>query len=127
MTDWHYWRWIGAAAFLIAAAPQAHATPAFAAKEMKPCSYCHVNPRGGGRRNYRGQYYQAHNNSFVGFVDEQAPQAASFHQLWTEILSDKPTRGGVADTVGDNVPRLVVIQTRDAKTRTISIQRWDAN
>jgi tetratricopeptide (TPR) repeat protein len=45
------------------------ATPVFAQKEGKPCAYCHVNPNGGGKRNYRGLYYKAHNLTFAEFDD----------------------------------------------------------
>ena len=54
---------------LAVAAPQATAFPPFAQKEKKPCAYCHVNPQGGGKRNYRGLYYKAHNLMFVEFDD----------------------------------------------------------
>jgi len=46
-----------------------HALPAYAQKEAKPCAYCHVNPAGGGKRNYRGLYYKAHNLTFAEFDD----------------------------------------------------------
>ncbi len=41
------------------------ATPVFAAREHKPCLYCHVVP--GGPRNYRGLYYASHGFSFADF------------------------------------------------------------
>ncbi len=41
------------------------ATPAFAAREHKPCLYCHIVP--GGPRNYRGLYYASHGFSFKDF------------------------------------------------------------
>ena len=54
---------------LAGAGSSAEARPEYARREMKACSYCHVNPRGGGRRNSRGMYYQAHNLSFEGFSE----------------------------------------------------------
>jgi hypothetical protein len=60
---------VAVAAFLLAAtllvAPRsASALPAYAAKEGKPCGYCHVNPAGGGPRNAKGKQYEAHGHSF---------------------------------------------------------------
>lgn len=54
---------------LVSTPVTAHATPAFAKKEAKSCGYCHVNPAGGGARNYRGLYYKAHGLSFASFDD----------------------------------------------------------
>ncbi len=53
----------------------AHAFPAYAKKEGKPCSYCHVNASGGGKRNAAGLWYKAHNLSLVGFVPGTATAA----------------------------------------------------
>ena len=53
----------------VALARPAHAFPSFTKKEGVPCAYCHINPAGGGKRNYRGLYYKAHNKSFAGFDD----------------------------------------------------------
>lgn len=52
------------AALLVAAPQNAQATPAYAAKEGKPCGYCHVNPGGGGPRNAKGKQYQANGHKF---------------------------------------------------------------
>ena len=53
------------------------ATPAFAKKEGGiPCGYCHVRASGGGKRNYRGSYYQMHNLSFAGFDDAAEAKTA---------------------------------------------------
>lgn len=56
-------------AALFVATSKAEAFPKFAAAEGKPCAYCHVNPAGGGARNYRGKYYKAHALSFAEFDD----------------------------------------------------------
>jgi tetratricopeptide (TPR) repeat protein len=53
------------------------AFPPFAQKEGKPCAYCHVNPNGGGKRNYRGLYYKAHNLTFAEFDDAAEAKKAS--------------------------------------------------
>ena len=50
----------------------AQAFPKFAQKEKKPCSYCHVNPRGGGKRTEAGIWYGAHHNSFAGYKPKAA-------------------------------------------------------
>jgi len=56
--------------------PKAHALPAFAMKEHKPCSYCHINPKGGGKRNANGLWYQHHKLSFAGYTREKAAKEA---------------------------------------------------
>lgn len=55
---------------------QANATPAFARKEKKACAYCHLNPRGGGARGFRGIYYQNHKFSFKGFNEKKEAKLA---------------------------------------------------
>jgi hypothetical protein len=55
---------IAGAAVLVAASQNAQALPAYAAKEGKPCGYCHVNPAGGGPRNAKGKQYQANGRTF---------------------------------------------------------------
>jgi hypothetical protein len=49
---------------LVAAPRSATALPAYAAKEGKPCGFCHVNPAGGGDRNAAGKKYEANGHSF---------------------------------------------------------------
>jgi hypothetical protein len=53
-----------AAAALVAVPQKAQALPQYAAKEGKPCGYCHVNPAGGGPRNARGNAYAANGHKF---------------------------------------------------------------
>ena len=55
---------IAFAVLMIAAPENAHALPQYAAKEGKPCGYCHVNPAGGGPRNAKGKQYQANGHKF---------------------------------------------------------------
>ena len=69
---------IGLSAFTSAAPAQAF--PKFARKEMKPCSYCHVKPSGGGARNPNGIWYDKHANSF----------GADFTEAKAEELYGKP-------------------------------------
>ena len=49
---------------VVVAPRHATATPAYAAKEAKPCGYCHVNPAGGGPENDKGKEYQANGHKF---------------------------------------------------------------
>jgi hypothetical protein len=51
-------------ASMIAVPRSASALPAYAAKEGKPCGYCHVNPAGGGPRNAKGKAYEANGHKF---------------------------------------------------------------
>ena len=50
----------------------AWALPKFAQKEEKPCSYCHVKPSGGGKRNAAGRWYESHGFSFKGYKEQKA-------------------------------------------------------
>jgi len=43
------------------------ARPEYAKAEGKSCAYCHEDPKGGKRRNYRGRYYGQKMRSFAGF------------------------------------------------------------
>lgn len=61
-------RFIALFSILALAGSAAHATPAFAKKEGKPCSFCHTNPSGGGKRNDAGNYYKTHGLSLKGFA-----------------------------------------------------------
>ena len=46
------------------------AYPRFKTKEgLTSCGYCHVAEAGKGARNYRGNFYEEHANSFAGFDD----------------------------------------------------------
>lgn len=65
---------LAALALTVPMAMQANAKPAFARKEKKTCGYCHVSPKGGGARGFRGIYYASKKLSFNGFVE--AKQAA---------------------------------------------------
>ena len=49
---------------MVAAPRSASALPAYAAKEGKPCGFCHVNPAGGGPRTAKGKAYEANGHKF---------------------------------------------------------------
>jgi hypothetical protein len=61
-------RVIAAASLGLCLARAAWALPKFAQKEDKPCSYCHVKPSGGGKRNPAGAWYEAHGFSLKGYT-----------------------------------------------------------
>ncbi|HVG92930.1 MAG TPA: hypothetical protein VND21_00670, partial [Planctomycetota bacterium] len=44
--------------------PAAEARPEYSRKEGRACQYCHVNPRGGGARNPKGQEYERNGFTF---------------------------------------------------------------
>ena len=56
-------------------APAVNAHPRFAKAEGVSCAYCHVNPKGGGKRNYRGDFYEKA-LSFAKFDDEAEAKKA---------------------------------------------------
>jgi hypothetical protein len=64
---------------VVAPAPEAAAKPEYATKEGKTCDYCHVNPKGGGPRNAKGDEYAKNNHKFLpaakaagGFGEDKA-------------------------------------------------------
>jgi hypothetical protein len=57
--------------FTLYIANLAQAVPEYVDREKVSCGYCHINPSGGGKRNYRGVYYGLNNLSFAQF-DEKA-------------------------------------------------------
>jgi hypothetical protein len=52
------------AALLVVAPRYAEAKPEYAAKEGKPCGFCHKNPAGGGDRNAKGKQYEENGHTF---------------------------------------------------------------
>ncbi|HTQ11497.1 MAG TPA: hypothetical protein VMI31_15640 [Fimbriimonadaceae bacterium] len=66
----------------------ADARPEYAQKEGKPCSYCHLNPAGGGARGFRGQFYGANGLSFEKFDEAREASIAGVDSN----LSDAGTR-----------------------------------
>jgi hypothetical protein len=54
---------------------RAEARPAYSQREGKDCAFCHVNPRGGGPRNAKGEEYQKNGLTFSvakGFGEDRA-------------------------------------------------------
>jgi len=102
---------------LLAGAAQAR--PEYAAKEGKPCSYCHVNPAGGGARNPRGVYYAMHDHSFTGYDEAKVMGAPHFTSAWKITLPAGTRRIAIADVAGDRQSRLLVL----GEDNTLSIDR----
>jgi hypothetical protein len=90
------------------AALPAHALPAYAQSEAKPCSYCHTDLAGGGARTYRGLFYSLHGHAFAGFDDAAeakragvplGPEAIPHPKSYSPPIpvSAEPLHGQVAD------------------------------
>ena len=105
-----------AALALTLGAPSAWAKPEYAAKEGKPCAFCHVNPNGGGERNARGKYYAAHNYSLVGLDEalitgQDEPKKSgppAYVSLWK--VTDLPAgirRASIGYVVDEKLPRVI--------------------
>ncbi len=110
--------------FVLAAAAS-QARPEYARREMKPCGYCHVNNRGGGPRNARGMYYQAHNLSFEGYKEPGTgtPSAGgtttpstgkktgppAYLSAWKVEVPAGTARIGVGSLTDDGNPRMVTM------------------
>jgi vacuolar-type H+-ATPase subunit E/Vma4 len=56
---------VAAAVGVLASPREALATRVFAKKEGKACSFCHINPKGGGPRNQTGRDYEANGYAFA--------------------------------------------------------------
>ncbi len=84
----------------------ADARPEYAAKEKKDCSFCHINPSGGGERNSRGQYYAKNKYSLVGLP-------IAFKSAWKLEAPEGARRVAVGDVMGDKKPRVLVLDTTD--------------
>ena len=102
---------------LLAGAAQAR--PEYAAKEGKACSYCHVNPAGGGPRNPRGVYYGMHDHSFAGYDEAKVMGAPHFISAWKITVPAGTRRIAIADVTGDKQPRLLAL----GEVNTLSINR----
>lgn len=95
---------------------RAIAKPPFAEKEGVPCVYCHTQAP---RRNYRGDYYKAHQYSFAGFID--ATEAKKAGVPIGPNASSKPA----SLTTAKQSPRidLLVTKAQDAEAAARSAPR----
>ncbi|HZT40572.1 MAG TPA: hypothetical protein VFA07_00200 [Chthonomonadaceae bacterium] len=100
-------------------AGSAEAKPEYAAKEGKPCSYCHVNPAGGGPRNARGIYYAMHDHSFAGYDEARVMGQPHFTSAWKITVPSGTRRIAIADVVGDKQLRLLAL----GEDNTLTINR----
>ena len=74
---------------------EANATPAFAKKENKKCGYCHLDLKGGGKRGFRGKFYDKHEFSFKTYVEkvEAAKAGVKVGALGPDSKPTKPYTG----------------------------------
>ena len=93
-------------AVLVIGASSANARPEYAAKEKKDCSFCHINPAGGGERNSRGKYYAKNNHSLVGLP-------IAFKSSWKLDAPEGARRVALGDVMGDKKIRVLVLDTTD--------------
>ncbi len=68
----------------------AQAFPAYSQKEKKPCVYCHVNAKGGGKRNATGTWYKKHGLSFAGYTLAKANAEAGMTSAPQPKATPKP-------------------------------------
>ena len=87
-------------AVLLSGTGAAQAFPRFARAEGKPCGYCHINPGGGGKRNYRGLFYKKNNFTFAGFDDAAEANAAGVEIGPEPLPPPKSQTGGAAKPTG---------------------------
>lgn len=92
---------VAVAALIGGSAQRSAAFPPFVQKEGKPCAYCHVKAEGGGKRNYRGLYYKAHELKFTEFDDDAEakkvgepvapdPDPKTMPKSWTALKAAAP-------------------------------------
>lgn len=121
--------------------PSAKATVEYARKENKPCSYCHVSAAPGivdpstGKLNpvdcnERGFYYETHNHSFAGYVENVSVNSKAltspFTFGWALKLPVAAQRLAVADVKGDGRLRLVTLSAGAAPSQaTLTLWMWD--
>jgi len=103
---------------ILMATSAAYARPAYATKEGKACTYCHVKA-GKAELNARGNYYAEHNLSFAGYSEEKAMGGGAeakktgppaFVPVWKMELPGTVDRIGVGDVAGEKTPKLVVLE-----------------
>lgn len=115
--------WIAASLFALGTI-NASALPQFAAKEHKPCSYCHYNPGGGGPLNAHGKYYKSHNFSFAGYDDQKVldsndPSSTPSFKLSMKMSVADNTQAALTGVLtGDHQPMLVMLNSNGQLTTT---------
>lgn len=77
------------------------ARPEYAEKEKKECAFCHVNPNGGGERNWRGQYY-GKNKTLKGLP-------AQFKLLWKAEVPADARRVALGDVLEEKKHSVLVL------------------
>jgi glutathione peroxidase len=103
------------------AASPAHATRAYANKEGKQCTYCHVVP--GGPRNFRGLYYKAHAHSFADFDNVYESKAAGV-AVDAMAVDAVPKVASYPDV---KVPPALNFIVKDIDGNTVNLARYKGN
>ena len=101
----------------------AHAWPKYAKKEMVACSYCHINIKGGGDRNFRGAFYAGHDHSFSDFDNVYESKAAG-------VTADSVGDASVAKTEGYpdvKVPPALDFMVKDIDGKPVKLARYAGN
>lgn len=96
---------------------EAQARPQYAQKEGKQCGFCHVNPAGGGARNFRGFFYGANGLSLEHFDENREamiahvePNAMGDDAVWkVGYISSVSTSADKAITQASNRAPVLVI------------------
>ncbi len=115
--------WIAALLFGLGTI-NASALPQFAAREHKPCSYCHYNPGGGGPLNAHGKYYKSHNFSFAGYDDQKvldtndSSASPSCKLTWKMNVADNTQAALSGVLTDDHQPMLVLLNANGQLTAT---------
>jgi hypothetical protein len=95
----------------------AEARPEFSRREGKDCRYCHVNPRGGGPRNPKGQEYER--NGFTFRTAGSAPKGYGEDDAFTTEANGQAfwlARQAIAlEHWGDALRRLLALQKKETK------------
>jgi|GEM_PF-1644330 len=102
---------------LVAGIFTADARPEYAAKEGKKCSYCHLNPGGGGTRGFRGKFYGANDLSFEKFDEAREASIAGVEPNGTDAATkEKVNYVGNVSGPADRQIQLVAIHGGDNGT-----------
>lgn len=126
------------ASVALAPVPAASAKASFSQRENKPCSYCHINPMGGGARNPKGEEYQRNGFKFPptvkkgGFGEDEAfknqanadqfgfVRAAMQIEHWSEALRRIADLKGKEDKKGAGYQKVINVESMvDGKGRDL--------
>jgi glutathione peroxidase len=92
-------------------------------KEGVTCDYCHLNPGGGGPRNFRGLYYKAHGHSFADF-DETYESKAAGVAAGSRAADAKAVN---PDYPNVKVPDALNFTVKDIDGKPVNLARYQGN